>query len=197
MNFLAHAYLSFNHPEILLGNMISDFVKGRKKFDYPIWIQKGIQLHRDIDHFTDSHLMTKRAKKVFCKDYGLYSGAFVDICYDHFLALDQNIFNEKSLAEFTKQTYASIEHYIEWQPPKFGMLFPYMKKDDWLFNYQFTWGIEKSFGGLVRRAAYMYEHQTAFRLFEENMEELQYCYSHFFPDLKTFSEQQFELLIEL
>ncbi len=36
MNYLAHAYLSFNDPEILVGNMISDFVKGKKKFDYPI-----------------------------------------------------------------------------------------------------------------------------------------------------------------
>lgn len=30
MNYLAHAYLSFDEPEILVGNMISDFVKGKK-----------------------------------------------------------------------------------------------------------------------------------------------------------------------
>ena len=30
MNFLAHAYLSFSQPEILVGNMISDFVKASK-----------------------------------------------------------------------------------------------------------------------------------------------------------------------
>ncbi len=35
MNYLAHAYLSFGDPDILAGNMISDFVKGKKKFDYP------------------------------------------------------------------------------------------------------------------------------------------------------------------
>ncbi len=35
MNYLAHAYLSFNDPDVLAGNMISDFVKGKKKFDYP------------------------------------------------------------------------------------------------------------------------------------------------------------------
>ena len=31
MNYLAHAYLSFGDPDILAGNMISDFVKGKKK----------------------------------------------------------------------------------------------------------------------------------------------------------------------
>ena len=42
--------------------MISDFVKGKKQFDYPINIQKGIQLHRAIDTFTDQHHATKAAK---------------------------------------------------------------------------------------------------------------------------------------
>jgi acyl carrier protein phosphodiesterase len=42
MNFLAHAYLSFNNPEILVGNMISDFVKGSRQFQYPEAIQNGI-----------------------------------------------------------------------------------------------------------------------------------------------------------
>ena len=59
MNYLAHAYLSFNDPEILVGNMISDFVKGKKKFDYPLRIQAGIMLHRIIDEFTDGHPATR------------------------------------------------------------------------------------------------------------------------------------------
>ncbi|HEY8657933.1 MAG TPA: hypothetical protein VIL78_02790, partial [Hanamia sp.] len=87
MNYLAHAFLSFNNADILTGNMISDFVKGKAKFDYPGEIQKGIHLHRLIDSFTDSHEVTARAKKFFRPQYRLYSGAFVDIVYDHFLAI--------------------------------------------------------------------------------------------------------------
>lgn len=55
MNFLAHAHLSFNNPEILVGNLISDFVKGKKQYNYPQRIHKGILLHRAIDQFTDEH----------------------------------------------------------------------------------------------------------------------------------------------
>lgn len=64
--------------------MISDFVKGKKKFDYPQGIQRGIMLHRMIDTFTDAHETTKEAKEVFRPHYRLYSGAFVDVVYDHF-----------------------------------------------------------------------------------------------------------------
>ena len=63
MNFLAHAYLSFDYTDILLGNMISDYVKGKKKFEYPPEIQSGIMLHRMIDEFTDNHPATKIAKE--------------------------------------------------------------------------------------------------------------------------------------
>ncbi len=78
MNYLAHAYLSFNDPEILVGNMISDFVKGKKKFDYPTGIQAGIMLHRIIDTFTDNHPCTGKAKS-FSAPLRLYSGAFIDV----------------------------------------------------------------------------------------------------------------------
>ena len=96
MNFLAHAYLSFDHPEILVGNLISDFVKGKKKFDYSEQVQHGIALHRAIDTFTDFHQATQIAKQVFRADYRLYSGAFMDIVYDHFLANDDNEFSDKN-----------------------------------------------------------------------------------------------------
>ena len=65
MNYLAHAYLSFNHPGILAGNMINDYVKGKSQYDYPPIIQKGLQLHRFIDHFTDLHPSTAAAKIYF------------------------------------------------------------------------------------------------------------------------------------
>ena len=42
MNFLAHAWLSFDVPEILAGNLISDFVKGKKKFEFASGIQKEL-----------------------------------------------------------------------------------------------------------------------------------------------------------
>src|SRR3982750_1233909 len=97
MNFLAHAYLSFNDPQILAGNMISDFVKGRDKFSFSGKIQQGIALHREIDQFTDVHPATQKAKSIFRPSYRLYSGAIMDVLYDHFLANDASVFDDDSL----------------------------------------------------------------------------------------------------
>ncbi len=84
VNYLAHAYLSFRIPDIAVGNLISDFVKGKRKLDYPPGIQTGIALHRAIDTFTDGHPATRRAKSYFRSDYGLYSGSLTDVACDYF-----------------------------------------------------------------------------------------------------------------
>lgn len=195
MNYLAHAYLSFNEPEILVGNMISDFVKGKKKFDYSPGVQRGITLHRFIDEFTDEHPATKEAKEVFRADYRLYAGAFADVVYDHFLATDVNEFTDASLMNFTHQTYQQLSGYTTVFPERFQKMFPYMQQQNWLYNYQFRPGMEKSFGGVVRRSAYLTESSKAFELFEKHYDLLQECYKKFFPAVKQHAREKLNQLM--
>ena len=192
MNYLAHAYLSFNQPEILTGNMISDFVKGKKKFGFSPAIQKGIALHRAIDEFTDFHPVTQQAKAYFKKEYRLYAGAFIDVVYDHFLANDKKEFaDDAGLDSFCQATYVSLQNNSAVLPDKFLQILPYMQQQNWLYHYGFKEGIEKSFGGLARRAAYLSESAIAYRIFNEYYDELGQCYEMFFPALKNFAFQRF------
>lgn len=193
MNYLAHAYLSFNDPETVVGNMISDFVKGKQKDDYAINITRGIMLHRAIDSYTDAHPATSKAKEFFRPFYRLYSGAFVDIVYDHFLANDSFIFSETDLSAFSQKTYRILDSHIEVLPSRFGAMLPYMKQHDWLFNYRYTWGIANSFRGLVHRAQYIDDSNTAFEVFEKNYAALQDCYNEFMPDVTRHAREQFLL----
>ncbi len=188
MNFLAHAFLSFDDKDFLTGNMISDFVKGKRKFDYPGAIQKGIHLHRMIDEFTDFHPATAKAKELFRPVYRLYAGPFVDIVYDHFLAIDEKQFlNNNGLKNFTETTYRQLQQNASFFPLPFQRMFPYMQSQNWLYGYAFTEGIRKSFGGLVRRASYLNESEIAFTIFTKNYEQLSEHYAGFFPEVKEFA----------
>ena len=187
MNYLAHAYLSFGRPGILVGNMISDYVKGKKKYDYPGQIQQGIAVHREIDRFTDVHPATKEAKEIFRPAYRLYAGSLMDVIYDHFLALDENEFTDESLKAFTINTYTMLDHFTEHFPEKFSRMYPYMKAQNWLYNYRYRQGIEKSLAGVVRRAKYLEESDTAYRLFNEHYNKLKDLYQLFFPELKNMT----------
>ncbi len=188
MNYLAHAYLSFGEPEILAGNLTSDFVKGKKKLDYPPGIQQGINLHRAIDAYTDTHEATRQAKEVFRPHYRLYAGAFMDVVYDHFLAIDETQFPGNSLLAFSENVYVQVEPFIDRAPERFRRMFPYMKSQNWLYHYRFRSGMERSFGGLVRRAAYLEDSATALALFDRHYAFLQSCYHQFFPGVLAFAK---------
>lgn len=187
MNYLAHAYLSFDIPAITVGNLISDFVKGKKKWEYPPEVQQGIALHRAIDTFTDTHPVTQQAKTFFRSAYGLYAGALIDVVYDHFLATDPGEFRPDGLTAFAGRTYEAVGVWEPIFPERFTRMFFYMRTQDWLSNYQYKEGIFNSFAGLARRARYMAGPEEAGRLFEAHYTALGDCYREFFPSLKNYA----------
>jgi acyl carrier protein phosphodiesterase len=187
MNYLAHAFLSFDDPGLLIGNMISDFVKGKKQFDYSEEIQKGIRLHRMIDTFTDAHPATQEAKKILKPAVGPYAGAFIDVVYDHFLAIDNSIQSDEEWKDFAQQTYITLHEHEPLLPERFAKMLPYMSSQNWLYNYRYKWGIEKSFEGVVRRAAYLQDSSAAYQLFEDHYSLFQEAYHTFFPDVKKMA----------
>lgn len=196
MNYLAHARLSFDMPDILTGNMISDYIKGKKQFDYTAGVQKGIKLHRAIDGFTDEHRVTHEMKQYFRPYYRLYAGAFCDVTYDHFLANDPVEFaTEETLQQFASSVYKSLETHEAFLPEPFKKMLPWMKTQNWLFNYRSRLGTEKSFEGLVRRARYLNNSEAAAEIFNSNYDTLKLLYSEFYPELKTFAANQLQQLL--
>ncbi len=195
MNFLAHAYLSFDHPQILVGNMISDFVKGRNRLGLSGNINQGITLHREIDGFTDDHPSTRKAKEIFRPQYRLYSGAILDVVYDYYLANDPLYFSEASLSVFASATYQHLENHSTSLPPNFLHAFTYMKAHNWLYHYRLKEGIRNSLHGLARRASYISDGETAYQLFIKHHDALKNHFETFFPDVKQFAKQRFTELV--
>ena len=154
-------------------------------------------MHRNIDTFTDSSEATRIAKEVFRPAYRLYSGAITDIIYDHFLANDENEFPEGSLLPFSQEVYVVLEKYHSWLPSQFAGMFPYMRSQNWLYNYPTRGGIDKSLRGLVRRSAFLTESNTAFVLFELHYDLLKTCYGQLIIEIKPYAKQRLQELLAL
>ena len=151
-------------------------------------------LHRSIDSFTDSHEATRHAKEVFRPVYRLYSGAVMDVLYDHFLATDDAEFTEASFFSFSQEVYGTLDKHTDQLPEYFARIFPSMKQHNWLLNYRQRQGTQRSLAGLVKRAAYLTESDTAFQLFEKHYDFLKECYHNLWGDIKPFARQQLEIL---
>jgi acyl carrier protein phosphodiesterase len=121
----------------------------------------------------------------------------MDVVYDHFLANDPDKFTLESLRNFSEGVYQVLGAHFEYLPDRFARMFPYMKEQNWLFNYSTIRGTEASFGGVVRRARYLNESNTAALVFEEHYETLREYYTVFFPDLRSFAKKMCDDLLRL
>src|SRR4051812_25235509 len=128
MNFLAHAYLSGDSEELLIGNFIADAVKGSAINNYSGDIKNGILLHRSIDTFTDQHPVVHQSIVRLRPSYHKYAGVLVDIFYDHFLAKNWKDYSSVELNKFVSHVYRVMQDNFSQLPHRSQELLPYMIK---------------------------------------------------------------------
>ncbi len=154
MNFLAHLYLSGDSEQLMVGNFMGDFVKGKRMHDYSPEITRGIFLHREIDFFTDNHPIVALSKQRLYATFHHYAGVLVDMFYDHMLAKNWERFSTTTLEAFAKRSYAVLDRHKALLPEKARFMLPYMKRDNWLLNYREPDGIARALQGMERRTKF-------------------------------------------
>ncbi|MBP0612708.1 DUF479 domain-containing protein [Chryseobacterium sp. cx-311] len=179
MNFLAHSYISFTDEQIV-GQFLQDFIRNKDRFSFPPGIVEGILLHREIDTFTDVHPEIHEAKKVFSPLVRLYSGAFVDVAFDYFLA---NSLQDIALMHHSERVYKVLRNNMNLFPPTFHRMLEGMERDNWLYHYREDQGIHFSFRNVLNKAKYLDKNLAVFEVFLSNKDQLQFHFKNFFPDL--------------
>lgn len=188
MNFLSHLYLSGKSTEIIIGNFIGDFVKGAKMEDYPPEITKGIKLHREIDFFTDNHPVVMQSKDKLRAKHGHYAGVVVDMFYDHFLAVNWELYHPQPLKIFADNIYALLQQNIDYLPQGAQYMLPYMIRNNWLVSYAEIKGIDQACKGIASRTKFDSKMETASLLLEENYNEFKKEFESYLPIIKRHSE---------
>ncbi|MDX1760940.1 MAG: acyl carrier protein phosphodiesterase [Christiangramia sp.] len=194
MNFLAHIYLSGDNEELILGNFIADSIKGKKYLNYPPGVQKGILLHRRIDHFTDTHPIVRRSSSKLHKNYSHYAGVIVDIFYDHFLASNWEEYSKVPLENFVADFYILLKKNFDLLPTPIQSFLPYMVAENWLLSYASIDGISRILYQMNIRTRNIVQMDKAVNELREHYSEFEKDFSEFFPILKNFSAEKIKLL---
>ncbi len=188
MNYLAHIYLSRDNNLVTIGNFMADSIRGKKYQTYPLEIQIGILLHREIDTFTDAHPIVRQSTKRLHENYSHYSGVIVDILYDHFLAKNWLDYSSIPLEIYTENFYEIISSNFEILPPRIQEMMPYMMADNWLLNYASIEGIQRVLNGMNRRTKYVSGMDKATFELQKFYSEFENEFTLFFKELITFTE---------
>ncbi len=190
MNFLAHAFLSGNNDDILIGNFIADAVKGNHMEKFREGIRQGIKLHREIDSFTDAHPVFARSKHRIAGQYGKFSGVIIDIYYDHFLAAGWSEWSDSDLSEFALQVYQLMLENYPILPARSKRILPYMIIHNWLVGYSRFKDLRWVFKGMARRTReYHSGMETAVESLEEHYDAFRQDFREFFPDMIRHAEK--------
>lgn len=189
MNFLAHAYLSFHQPKILVGNFIGDFVKGNLDIQFEREIIQGILLHREIDQFTDSHPVVKESQLLLKPVFLRYSSVITDMFYDYFLALNWPTYHVDSLEKFSQEVYEIMGDHLPLLPVKFKNTFKYMQRENWLVTYGTKAGIHRALTGISYRTTFKSNLENATSHLMLHHDKFQMYFDDFFPELIVFSQE--------
>ena len=179
MNFLAHVYLSGTNDHLKIGNFMADGIHGKNFDEFPIDVQKGIRLHREIDSYTDFHPIFRQSKHRLHERYGHYSGVIIDIFYDHFLAKNFSSYSKVPLEQFVQDFYKVLDENFEILTPRFKSILPILKQENWFLLYATVEGLT--------HILYMMDRRTKLRSkMQFSIEELVFFYNDFETEFTLF-----------
>ncbi|MBA3683089.1 MAG: DUF479 domain-containing protein [Bacteroidetes bacterium] len=182
MNYLAHAFLSNNNTDLLIGNFIADHLRGNDFKDYKPEVIEGIYLHRRIDTFTDAHPNFKLAKRIFYDGYERYSGILIDIYFDHFLAKNFSNYSSVPLKEFCNTVYKIYTENQSLLPKSSSNFLDYVLKNNIYYEYSSLEGIERVLFHLSHRIKHQVMLNESVMLFKKHEKELEENFDLFFKD---------------
>ena len=84
MNWLAHLFLSEPSAAFRIGNLLPDLARPSELSGLSTEFIRGMEQHRLIDAFTDSHPVVRRSIARVGPEFRRFGGIFVDIYFDHF-----------------------------------------------------------------------------------------------------------------
>ena len=189
MNFLAHVHLSGSSEEVMVGNFIGDFVKGRDMERYSEKVRHGILLHRLIDEFTDNHPVVAESKKRLRPKYRHYAGVIVDVFYDHLLASEWSQYSDEDLRQVAENTYQVVTAHLESLPERVSYVLPYMIRGNWLYNYRKIEGIRRTLEGMSRRTRFNSRMEESYLDLIEHKSDYADEFSRFYPDLQDHARK--------
>ncbi len=190
MNYLAHAFLSGQDEDLLVGNFIGDAVKGKAINGYPATIRKGISLHRAIDEYTDHHPVYRQSRARLSGRYRHYAGVLTDIFYDHYLARNWQQYHHDPLPVYTRWVYAVLARQAAALPERVNYMLQFMVPQNWLLNYANLEGIQKVLNGMARRTTFESGMENALDELQQYYTELEEEFTAFFPQLQTFVQRK-------
>lgn len=194
MNFLAHFHLAWPDDGLIAGGLEGDYFKGPLRGQLPDGIERGVQLHRAIDGFTDRHPAVETVRSEFQGGLRRYAGILIDLSFDHFLSRHWAQFADLDLLDFNSGIYRSLDLQRGLLSPSAQRMHARLVEHDLLGIYQ-QW---ETVSASAERIGTRFRRENPFTGIDGELDRrrgrLEEAFLDFYPDLVNFAELQREKL---
>ncbi len=189
MNFIAHFHLSSDNTNFIIGNYLADMISHSEFKSLHPKAHEGVIFHRFIDHFTDSHPVVYKMKKLFYSQHGKYSPVLVDIFMDYSLYKNWSKYVNLDFDIFCEKIYAILLRYQDLVTPRLKPIQNQMIKDNWLREYSTYEGLERTFLRLGAIAKFSGNFNLAVKTYDKCQYEFDLLFNQFYPDIIDVCEK--------
>ncbi len=195
MNYLVHLYLAGPDPELQLGGLMGDFVKGPIADGFPEQLARGLHLHRRIDSLAQNSPHTRRSRQRLQPKFGHGRGIIVDIFYDHFLASSWSDYSAVPLADYADTVYRLLQANHTQLPVNFQRITPHMIEHNWLLSYQHRAVVGRALQRISQRLSRPMPLAEGIHDLAAHETALRRDFASFMTEATDFVKQQFDITL--
>jgi len=196
VNWLAHVFLSENHIEHQLGNLLADPLKGRAWDEATQMFRRGLETHKRIDTFTDQHPLVRQSKRRL-KNRKYLRGVIIDIVYDHLLTVHWQKYASTDFKLFTADFREDAPLHIERYPKKAKHIINRVVDIQLLSSYSDLEGLGEGFKRIDKRLSdRVLAKESAFGylpLVADELHNIEQDFLEFFPELMGHVKKELSL----
>ena len=145
----------------------------------------GIECHRRIDVFTDTHPVVRRSARRLSSPHRRFAPILIDIFYDHFLSADWNHYWAQPIDAFVEEIYDTFDSHRAQLPPVTNDVLQRMRVENWLGSYGEITGVQRTLERVARRLRRPVALGDAVVELEKNYRQLEADFEEFFPELRA------------
>ena len=184
MNFLGHLYLSDDDHELMIHNLFGDFVRGKDLSRFPIAVQQGIRLHREIDDFMDRHKRVVETVHVLQPELPKIAGIAMDLYFDHILSKRWAEYHKKDYMEYLSDFYSKADTSESYFGLSFQLFIKKLVRYNWMSYYPSLDGLDKACKGVSARISFPNALVNGKDVFLKHQTEIERTFTIYMEDAK-------------
>jgi len=185
MNHFAHLVLSQPTLESTVGNLLGDFARGLDHDSLSQAVMAGLENHRAVDRFTDTHPLVQEMKSGFSRERRRFAGIALDIYFDHLLISHWQQFEQRHLDSLIGEFYQRMSAGRELMPDEnMRRVTRRMVEYDWFGSYRDIDAVAESLDRVAGRIRFSNRFDNAIEDLLRNHDMICEGFMEFYPQLQ-------------